>query len=30
MKLHIHFLQALLTHMESINGQVYTLCPITW
>jgi len=29
MKLHIHFLQALLTHMESVNGQVYTLCPIT-
>ena len=29
MKLHIPFLQALLSHMESVDGQVYTLCPIT-
>lgn len=29
MKLHIPFVQALLSHMESVNNQVYTLCPIT-
>ena len=29
MKLHIPFIQALLSHMESVNNQVYTLCPIT-
>ena len=29
MKLHIPFLQALLTHMKSVDGQIYTLCPIT-
>ena len=29
MKLHIPFVQALLSHMESVDGQVLTLCPIT-
>lgn len=29
MKLHIPFIEALLAHMESVNGQVLTLCPIT-
>lgn len=29
MKLHIPFVQALLSHMESVHNQVYTLCPIT-
>ncbi|CAA6826966.1 MAG: Predicted dehydrogenase [uncultured Sulfurovum sp.] len=29
MKLHIPFIQALLAHMESVDGQVLTLCPIT-
>ena len=29
MKLHIPFVEALLSHMESVDGQVYTLCPIT-
>lgn len=29
MRLHIPFIKALLSHMESVDGQVYTLCPIT-
>jgi len=29
MKLHIPFIQALLSHMESVDGEVLTLCPIT-
>ncbi|MEA3521785.1 MAG: Gfo/Idh/MocA family oxidoreductase [Campylobacterota bacterium] len=29
MKLHIPFIEALLSHMESVDGQVLTLCPIT-
>ncbi|MGW8169125.1 MAG: Gfo/Idh/MocA family oxidoreductase [Sulfurovaceae bacterium] len=29
MKLHIPFVQALLSHMESTDDRVYTLCPIT-
>lgn len=29
MKLHIPFVQALLSHMENVDGQVLTLCPIT-
>ncbi len=29
MKLHIPFIEALLAHMESVDGQVYSLCPIT-
>lgn len=29
MKLHIPFVQALLSHMESVEGKVLTLCPIT-
>lgn len=29
MKLHIPFVQALLSHMESVEGKVSTLCPIT-
>jgi len=29
MKLHTPFIEALLSHMESVNHQVYTLCPIT-
>lgn len=29
MKLHIPFVEALLSHMENVDGQVYTLCPIT-
>lgn len=29
MKLHIPFVQALLSHMGSVDNQIYTLCPIT-
>lgn len=29
MKLHIPFIQALLSHMQSVDGEVLTLCPIT-
>lgn len=29
MKLHIPFIEALLTHMESVDGQLLSLCPIT-
>ncbi len=29
MKLHIPFIQELLAHMESVDGQVLSLCPIT-
>lgn len=29
MRLHIPFLKALLSHMESVDGEVLSLCPIT-
>ena len=29
MQLHLPFVQALLSHMESVKGKVLTLCPIT-
>lgn len=29
MKLHIPFVEALLSHMKNVKGEVFTLCPIT-
>ena len=29
MQLHVPFIEALLSHMEHVEGQVFTLCPIT-